>query len=112
MAPRLPQRGHLGGVVRPGSPYRSDGGEGPTFPNRTPNADYYSNTSYEKLPKAERKVWAGKAKADMGNPFVAASVLPGMAIKGMHAAISDALGGRKDLVYKKGTTPSKRETGK
>jgi hypothetical protein len=47
-----------------------------------------------------------------GNPFLAAAAVPGMAIKGMHAAISDALGGRKDLVYKKGTTPSKRETGK
>ena len=109
MAPRLPKRGHLGGVVRPGSPYRSDGGQGPTFPR----PDYISDTPYERLPKAERKVWAGRVRNDINSfPPLAFTAGFGMAIKGMHAAISDALGGRKDLVYKKGTTPSKRETGK
>jgi hypothetical protein len=108
-----PKRGHLGGVIRPGNPYRSDGGDGPTFPNRTPNANYYSETPYNQLPKAERAVWKSKLKQEMnGNPLLTFAAIPGIAIKGMHAAISDALGGRKDLVYKKGTTPTKRQTGK
>jgi hypothetical protein len=46
------------------------------------------------------------------NPFLIPFVLPGMAIKGMHAAVSDALGGRKNLVYKKTGVKVKRETGK
>ena len=91
------------------SPRRSDGGSGPTFPRY----DYISDTPYERLPKAERKVWAGRVKADLEkNPWLAPMVLPGMAIKGMSAAVSDALGGRKDLVYKKTGVKVKRETGK
>ena len=104
-----PKRGHLGGVIRPGTPYRSDGGQGPTFPR----PDYISDTPYEKLPKADRKVWSGRVKADIEkNPLLAVGALPGMAFKGMYAAVSDALGGRKDLIYRKGKTPTKRETGK
>jgi hypothetical protein len=82
---------------------------GPTFPR----PDYISDTPYNQLPKAERQVWKGRVKADMDkNPFLTPFVLPGMAIKGMHAAVSDALGGRKNLVYKKTGVKVKRETGK
>ena len=91
------------------SPRRSDGGSGPTFPRY----DYISDTPYEQLPKAERKVWAGRVKAETEkNPFLAPFTLPGMAFKGMSAAVSDALGGRKNLVYKKSRVKVKRETGK
>lgn len=87
----------------PGSLRRSDGGQGPTFPR----ADYISDTPYSQLPKAERKVWMSRAKKDIG--ILAA---PGAAFLGFGAAISDAMGGRKNLQYKKSRVKVTRQTGK
>jgi hypothetical protein len=104
-----PKRGHLGGVLK-NSVTRPDGGSGPVFPSRAPNANYYSDTPYHQLPRAERNEYQNRVIKDLGLLYPMA--IPGRLIQSGIASVSDLLGGRKNLQYKKGTKPTKRETGK
>jgi len=80
--------GHLGGVLKDVRP----GDAGPTFPNR----DYVSTHSYNELSDAGRRVYESRVQKDIDrNPFIIPMVIPGRIIQNVHAAVYDALGGKR-----------------
>ena len=74
-------------------------------------SNFYSNVESSRIPKGggERDKELKKRMSSLG-PFGVIGI-PSLAIVKASNKLSDALGGRKNLVYRPGS-PSKRETGK
>lgn len=68
----------------------------------------YSGVSMERLPKFEREK---RMQQEFAAPYAPLARLVYPLVAGLNAA-SDALGGRKNIIYRQGKTPTKRQTGK
>lgn len=91
--------GHLGGFLK-------------ELPNQTgPKqsvgyGESYDGVAYDRLPKFEQAKRDAAITKAMG-PFLPLAI-PGLAIAKAAAAVSD----RKNIIYRQGKTPTKRQTGK
>ncbi len=114
----VPKRGHLGGVVRSGGSYQPDSvpsvsshptGGGDFGGRRRRNSDFYKGVPYDRLPDAERAKRERQTMSGMG--IFAPLAIPGIAVVRATTAISDALGGRNNTIYRP-TTPRKSGRGR
>ena len=113
-----PKRGHLGGVIRSASSYQPDGtpsvsshptGGGDFGGRRRRNSDFYKGVPYNRLSDAERSNRERKVFSELG--LLAPLAIPGLAMIRATTAISDALGGRNNVVTRP-TTPRKSGRGR
>ena len=93
--------GHLGGFVKETSK--------PTGPKTSVGpGESYSGVEYSRLPKFEREK---RKEQEFAAPY-------GLAMRAVFPLVEaltapfDAIGGRKNIIYRQGKTPTKRQTGK
>jgi len=93
--------GHLGGVLKQAKK--------PTGPKTSVGpGESYAGVEYSRLPKFEREK---RKEQEFAAPYGLAmrAVLP--LVEALTAPF-DAIGGRKNIIYRQGKTPTKRQTGK